>query len=80
MNINESEIMAGLLKEEGFEWTENPKEADIILINSCAVREKAENKMYGAIGGYGKLKDENKNLILGVGGCSAESVKWRKVR
>ncbi|ABX32538.1 RNA modification enzyme, MiaB family [Petrotoga mobilis SJ95] len=72
MNINESEIMAGLLKEEGFEWTENPKEADIILINSCAVREKAENKMYGAIGGYGKLKDENKNLILGVGGCSAE--------
>ena len=36
------------------------------------VREKAENKMYGAIGGYGKLKDENKKLILGVGGCSAE--------
>ena len=72
MNINESEIMAGLLKEEGFEWTENPKEADIILINSCAVREKAENKMYGAIGGYGKLKDENKKLILGVGGCSVE--------
>jgi len=72
MNINESEIMAGLLKEEGFEWTENPKEADIILINSCSVREKAENKMYGAIGGYGKLKEEKKNLILGVGGCSAE--------
>ena len=72
MNINESEIMAGLLSNEGFDWTENPKEADIIIINSCAVREKAENKMYGAIGGYGKLKETNKNLIIGVGGCSSE--------
>ncbi|MGB4714651.1 MAG: tRNA (N6-isopentenyl adenosine(37)-C2)-methylthiotransferase MiaB, partial [Defluviitoga tunisiensis] len=57
MNLNESEIMAGLLINEGFEWTENPDEADIIIINSCSVREKAENKMYGAIGGYGKLKE-----------------------
>jgi len=75
MNINESEIMAGLLSDEGFDWTENPKEADLIIINSCSVREKAENKMYGAIGGYGKLKEKNKNLILGVGGCSAEKEK-----
>lgn len=72
MNLNESEIMAGLLINEGFEWTENPEEADIIIINSCSVREKAENKMYGAIGGYGKLKEKNKNLIIGIGGCSAE--------
>ncbi|MGB4458162.1 MAG: tRNA (N6-isopentenyl adenosine(37)-C2)-methylthiotransferase MiaB, partial [Defluviitoga tunisiensis] len=50
MNLNESEIMAGLLINDGFEWTENPDEADIIIINSCSVREKAENKMYGAIG------------------------------
>ena len=72
MNLNESEIMAGLLINDGFEWTENPDEADIIIINSCSVREKAENKMYGAIGGYGKLKEKNKNLIIGIGGCSAE--------
>ncbi|MFY9357542.1 MAG: tRNA (N6-isopentenyl adenosine(37)-C2)-methylthiotransferase MiaB, partial [Defluviitoga tunisiensis] len=38
MNLNESEIMAGLLINEGFEWTENPEEADIIIINSCSVR------------------------------------------
>jgi len=72
MNLNESEIMAGLLTEDGFEWTENPEEADIIIINSCSVREKAENKLYGAIGGYGKFKEKNKNLIIGIGGCSAE--------
>ncbi|BBE30940.1 tRNA-2-methylthio-N(6)-dimethylallyladenosine synthase [Tepiditoga spiralis] len=72
MNVNESEIMKGLLTEEGLEWTENPAQADVILLNTCSVRKKAEDKMYGAIGMYGKYKEKNKNLILGVGGCSAE--------
>lgn len=76
MNINESEIMAGLLEEEGHEWTENPDDADLILINSCAVREKAENKMYAVIGSLGKLKKNGeKDVIIGVGGCSAEKEK-----
>ncbi len=44
MNLNESEIMAGLLINDGFEWTENPDEADIIIINSCSVREKLKIK------------------------------------
>lgn len=76
MNVNESEIMAGLLENEGHEWTENPENAEIILINSCSVREKAENKMYGAIGSLGKPKKEGKrDIIIGVGGCSAEKEK-----
>ncbi|TGG89107.1 tRNA (N6-isopentenyl adenosine(37)-C2)-methylthiotransferase MiaB [Geotoga petraea] len=76
MNVNESEIMTGLLENEGHEWTENPKNADVILINTCSVREKAENKMYGAIGSLGKSKkDGKKNVIIGVGGCSAEKEK-----
>ncbi|KLO22678.1 (dimethylallyl)adenosine tRNA methylthiotransferase [Marinitoga sp. 1197] len=72
MNVNESEIMTGILEKEGFEWTENPQEADFIILNSCAVREKAEHKLYGAIGHYEKIKRKNKNLIIGVGGCVAE--------
>ncbi|KLO23898.1 MULTISPECIES: tRNA (N6-isopentenyl adenosine(37)-C2)-methylthiotransferase MiaB [unclassified Marinitoga] len=72
MNVNESEIMTGILEKEGFEWTENPQEADFIILNSCAVREKAEHKLYGAIGHYEKLKRKNKNIIIGVGGCVAE--------
>ncbi|MGM0640622.1 MAG: tRNA (N6-isopentenyl adenosine(37)-C2)-methylthiotransferase MiaB [Thermotogota bacterium] len=76
MNVNESEIMTGLLENEGHEWTENPKNADVILINSCSVREKAENKLYGAIGSLGKQKkDGKKEVIIGVGGCSAEKEK-----
>lgn len=75
MNVNESEIMTGLLENEGHEWTENPGNADVILINSCSVREKAENKLYGAIGSLGKQKKEGKNVIIGVGGCSAEKEK-----
>ncbi|NUU95422.1 (dimethylallyl)adenosine tRNA methylthiotransferase [Marinitoga sp. 1135] len=75
MNVNESEIMTGILEKEGFEWTENPQEADVIILNSCAVREKAENKLYGAIGSYGKLKKKKEDLIIAVGGCVAEKEK-----
>lgn len=71
MNVNDSEIMSGLLTQAGYLWTENPEDADIVLINSCAVREKAENKMYGTIGQFLKIKKSRK-LIIGVGGCSAE--------
>ncbi|GAB6188318.1 tRNA (N6-isopentenyl adenosine(37)-C2)-methylthiotransferase MiaB [Marinitoga arctica] len=72
MNVNESEIMTGILEDEGFEWTENPQEADLIILNSCAVREKAEHKLYGTIGQYEKIKRKKNNLIIGVGGCTAE--------
>lgn len=75
MNVNETEMMAGLLTEDGAEWTENPTEADLVIINTCSVRHKAENKMYGAIGGYGKLKKINPDMIIGICGCSAEKEK-----
>jgi len=46
MNVNESEMMKGLLTEEGLEWTENPAQADVILLNTCSVRKKAEDKIF----------------------------------
>jgi tRNA-2-methylthio-N6-dimethylallyladenosine synthase len=75
MNVNETEIMSGILEKEGWQWTENPSESDFIIINTCSVREKAENKMYSAIGNYAKIKKRNKNLKLAVCGCSAEKEK-----
>ncbi|HOO74773.1 MAG TPA: tRNA (N6-isopentenyl adenosine(37)-C2)-methylthiotransferase MiaB [Tepiditoga sp.] len=75
MNINESEIMRGLLSEQELEWTENPEQADVLIINSCSVREKAEKKMYAAIGTYNKLKKSKPGIIIGVGGCSAAKEK-----
>jgi len=72
MNLNDTEIMKGILCKKGYEITEDQEEADVAIINSCAVREKAENKMYGKLGRLKALKNKNPNLIIGLGGCVAE--------
>ena len=72
MNIHESEKIAGILKEKGYE-TESPiEEADIIVFNTCCIRENAENHAFGNIGALKQLKREKKNLIIAVGGCMAQ--------
>ncbi|MBH0229360.1 tRNA (N6-isopentenyl adenosine(37)-C2)-methylthiotransferase MiaB [Halobacillus yeomjeoni] len=72
MNEHDTEVMAGILEEMGYESTSNTKEADIILLNTCAIRENAENKVFGEIGHLKPLKMENPNLILGVCGCMSQ--------
>lgn len=72
MNVAESERMAGQLKKIGYELTENFSDADLILINTCCVRETAEEKIYGKIGELKKYKFSNPNLIFGVVGCLAQ--------
>jgi len=69
MNEYDSEVMAGLLKEEGYHLIDNPEGADIILLNSCYVREKVKHKVYSRLGELGKLKGKNPHLILGLCGC-----------
>jgi tRNA-2-methylthio-N6-dimethylallyladenosine synthase len=71
MNEHDSERMLRLL--EGFRYleTEDPKQADLILINTCSVREKPEHKVYSALGRFKKLKEE-KGTIIGVAGCVAQ--------
>jgi len=69
MNEYDSEVMAGLLKEEGYHLIDNPEGADIILLNSCYVREKVKHKVYSRLGELGKLKEKNPHLILGLCGC-----------
>ncbi|MCM3759529.1 tRNA (N6-isopentenyl adenosine(37)-C2)-methylthiotransferase MiaB [Alkalihalobacillus oceani] len=72
MNTHDSENMAGLLQEMGFTATEEAADADVILLNTCAIRENAENKVFGEIGHLKALKKERPELILGVCGCMSQ--------
>lgn len=72
MNVYDSEIMAGLLLVKGYEIAEDMNEADIILLNTCSIRKKAEDKVYSQLGVLKKLKEKKPDLILGVGGCMAQ--------
>ncbi|NYT87020.1 tRNA (N6-isopentenyl adenosine(37)-C2)-methylthiotransferase MiaB [Pusillimonas harenae] len=72
MNEYDSDKMADVLREDqGVEITQNPEEADIILFNTCSVREKAQEKVFSDLGRVQHLKQSNPNLIIGVGGCVA---------
>src|SRR5699024_8845830 len=72
MNEHDTEVMAGILTKMGYTSTEDTNEADIILLNTCAIRENAENKVFGEIGHLKPLKQENPDLILGVCGCMSQ--------
>ncbi len=71
-SVNDGERLKGVLLDVGFELTQEPKEADIILFNTCAVREHAEQRMYGNLGALKALKVAKPSLIIGVCGCMAE--------
>ena len=72
MNEYDSDKTVDILKEKkGVELTSNVKEADIILLNTCSIRDKAESKVYSELGRLNKLKEKNPNLKIGVGGCVA---------
>ena len=73
MNVHESEKIAGILREKGYETpVESEEEADIIVFNTCCIRENAENHAFGNIGNLKKLKKRKKELIVAVGGCMAQ--------
>ena len=72
MNVYDSEVIAGLLINEGYGISENIDEADVILLNTCSIRKKAEDKVYSQLGVLRKLKEKRPGLILGVGGCMAQ--------
>ncbi|UOE92770.1 tRNA (N6-isopentenyl adenosine(37)-C2)-methylthiotransferase MiaB [Alkalihalobacillus sp. LMS39] len=72
MNYHDTENMAGILLEMGFSETDDTNTADIILLNTCAIRENAENKVFGEIGNLKPLKIERPELIIGVCGCMSQ--------
>ncbi|MCD8373048.1 MAG: tRNA (N6-isopentenyl adenosine(37)-C2)-methylthiotransferase MiaB [Clostridia bacterium] len=74
MNVHDSEKIAGMLSELGYESTDVIEDADIIVFNTCCIRENAENHAYGNIGMLKKLKANKKDLIIAVGGCMPQQI------
>lgn len=72
MNKADSERMAGILEEMGFQWSETPEQADLVLYNTCTIRDNAEQKVYSYLGRQAKRKHEQPNLTLIVAGCVAQ--------
>lgn len=68
-NVSDSEMLIGMIKEMGYEMTDNREEADLIIYNTCAVRENAELKVFGNLGALKHLKAKRPELIVGVCGC-----------
>ncbi|MBP7974772.1 MAG: tRNA (N6-isopentenyl adenosine(37)-C2)-methylthiotransferase MiaB, partial [Acinetobacter sp.] len=72
MNEYDSHRMADLLGDShGYVLTDNPNDADILLMNTCSIREKAQEKVFSGLGRWRKLKEQNPDLVIGVGGCVA---------
>ncbi len=76
-NEADSELLSGICERAGYGETDNPKDADLILINTCAIREHAELKALSRTGQFKKLKEQNKDLLIGVCGCMAEQKERR---
>jgi tRNA-2-methylthio-N6-dimethylallyladenosine synthase len=64
--------MAALMQDAGYETTEDPGRADLILVNTCSIRDKAEQKIYSRLGRFRPMKESNPDLLIGVGGCLAQ--------
>ena len=72
MNEHDTEVMAGIFMALGYEPTENIEESDIVLLNTCAIREGAENKVFGELGFLLKYKRKNPDMLIGVCGCMSQ--------
>ncbi|WAH39218.1 tRNA (N6-isopentenyl adenosine(37)-C2)-methylthiotransferase MiaB [Alicyclobacillus dauci] len=79
MNEHDTEVMAGLLQGMGYVPTDSQEESDVILFNTCAVRENAEDKVFGEIGRLRPLKQRNPELVLGLCGCMAQEQGVQKM-
>ena len=75
MNVADSEVVASIMQMDGYALTEKIDEADAIFVNTCSVRDNAEQKIYGRLQYFQSLRKKKKNLIVGVMGCMAERVQ-----
>lgn len=77
MNQLEAELISGRLRQEGYELTSNDKEADVVLLNTCSVREHAEDRALSHAGVYARRKKKRPDLLIGIVGCMAENLKTK---
>src|SRR6476619_6830251 len=75
MNFSDSEIVASILQNEGFGATRNFEEADLVLLNTCSIREKAEQTVRKRLSEFKKIKRSKPGMLVGVLGCMAERLK-----
>ena len=73
MNKLDAELMLGVLNEDGYELTDDPQDAGVILYNTCAIREQAENRVFSKLGNLKGLKKSRPDLVIGMLGCGAQN-------
>jgi tRNA-2-methylthio-N6-dimethylallyladenosine synthase len=72
MNISDGELMQGVLESGGWELTDSPERADVVLVNTCAIREHAEQRVLGRVGELNRYKQDRPDMVIGVTGCMAQ--------
>jgi tRNA-2-methylthio-N6-dimethylallyladenosine synthase len=72
MNISDGELMQGILEQQGYDIVDRPEAADVVLVNTCAIREHAESRVLGRVAQLNGLKRDRPDLVLGVTGCMAQ--------
>ena len=72
MNVADSEVVAAILEDKGYKRTEDKNEADLILVNTCSVRENAEQRVRGRVQGFTEVKKKNPRVLVAIMGCMAE--------
>src|SRR3712207_9297593 len=80
MNVHDSERLAGLLEAAGYAPADDGCEADVVVLNTCAVRENADNRLYGNLGHLRPVKDARPGMQIAVGGCLAQKDRGEIVR
>ncbi|MCK5913049.1 MAG: radical SAM protein, partial [Desulfuromusa sp.] len=80
MNVVDSEQIVALLVDSGYSQVDSAEQADLVLLNTCSVRDKAERKVYGHLGRFKPIKDRRPELIIGVGGCVAQQEGERMLK
>ncbi len=75
MNVNDSEVILSILQDEGYALTENMDEADVILANTCSIRDNAEQRIWGRIDQFSLQKRKRQGVVIGIVGCMAERLK-----
>ena len=79
MNVADSEVVVSILKEKGYEITEDIQMADVILVNTCSIRENAEQRVWGRLDVFRQIKKKKPELTVGVIGCMAERLKEKLI-
>ena len=79
MNVADSEVVVSILSEAGYEPVENIKDAGLILINTCSIRDNAEQRIWGRLRAISHLKKQNNDLRIGIIGCMAERLKEKLI-